>query len=138
MPSAGSSRADALPAELACHRAELRRQPRDTPLVAVQDAGDLLAEGLHPAVQCRAVHPADPHVDQDAAAADGNVRRRPLVVLVHAGRSGAAPRAPHRSVLGPRPHADHVARVLHILDDQGRQPRKHSSHKLCHVNHGRS
>jgi hypothetical protein len=45
------------------------------------------------------------------------------VILVHAGRFSAAPRAPHRPVLGPRPHADHLAPVLDILDDQGRQPR---------------
>jgi len=39
---------------------------------------------------------------------------------------------------GPRPHADHVSRVLDILDDQDRQTRRHSPHKVCHVNHDRS
>ena len=101
----------------------------------VQDARDLLAEGLHLAIQRRAAHPADPHPDQDPAAVDGDVRRRPLAVLVHAGRFGAAPRAGHCSVPGPRPHADHVTRVLDIIDDQGRQPGKHGPHKLRHVNH---
>ena len=43
---------------------------------------------------------------------------------MHAGRFGRAPRAGHRRVPGPRPHADHVPCVFDILDDQG-SLRKH-------------
>ena len=135
MPSAGSSRAEALPAEFAGHRADLGCQPRDAPLVTLQDAGDLLAEGLHPAAQDRAAHPPGPHLHDNAPPVDGNVGRRPLVIAVHAGRLRAAPghdTAPARVLA--RTH-DHVARVLDILDDQRRQPRKHSPHKLRHINH---
>ena len=135
MPSAGSSRAEARPANSRATALTWAVSRGGAPLVALQDARDLLAERLHLAVQGRAAHPADPHLHQDAAAVDGHVRRRPLVVPVHAGRFRAAARAGHRPVPGPRPDADHLARVLDILDDQRRQPGKHSPHKLCHVNH---
>ena len=135
MPSAGSSRAEARPANSRATALTCAGQPRGAPLVAVQDARDLLAEGLHLAARDRAAHPADPDLHQDAAAVGGHVRRRPLVIAVHAGGFRAAARAGHRPVPGPRPDADHLARVLDILDDQRRQPRKHSPHKLCHINH---
>ena len=134
MPSAGSSRAEARPANSG-DRADLRGQPRGAPLVTVQDARDLLPEGLNLAAGDRAAHPADPHLYQDPAAVGWHVRHRPLTVLVHAGRFRAAPWAGHRPVPGPRTDADHLACIPDILDDQCRQPREHSPHKLCQVNH---
>jgi hypothetical protein len=135
MPSAGSSRAEARPANFAGDRADLGGQPRGAPLVTVQDARDLLAERLPRAPRDRAAHPADPHLHQDSAAAGRHVRHRALPVLVHAGRFRAARWAGHRLVPGSRTDADHLTCVLNILDDQRRQPREHSPHKLCHVNH---
>ena len=135
MPSAGSSRAEARPANFAGDRADLGGQPRGAPLVTVQDARDLLAERLHGAARGRAAHPADPHTNQDAAAADRHVRRRPLVITVHPGSLRAAPRACHRPVPGPSPHGDHLAGVLNVINDQCRQPREHGPHKLRHINH---
>jgi hypothetical protein len=87
--------------------------------------------------RCRQ-HPADPHPDQYAAAAGWHIRRRPLVITVHQGGLRAAARAGHRHVPGSRPHADHLASVLGILDDQRRQPGKHHAHKLSHIIHDRS
>jgi len=75
---------------ITCHRADRGRQPRDTPLATLQDARDLLAEGLHLAAQSRAAHPAHPHPHHDAAAANGHVHRRPLVIAVHPGSLRAA------------------------------------------------
>ena len=95
---------------------------RVAPLVTLQDARDLLAEGLHLAAQSRAAHPAHPHTHHDPAAVNGHVRRRPLVIAVYPGSLRAAPRAGHRPIPGPRPHDDHLARVFDALDDQCRQP----------------
>jgi hypothetical protein len=120
-PSAGSNRAEARPANSRA-TADLGRQPRDAPLVTLQDARDLLAEGLHLAAQSRAAHPAHPHPHHDPAAVNGHVRRRPLVIAVHPGSLRAAPRAGHRLLPGPRPYDDHLARVFDVLDDQCRQP----------------
>ena len=60
---------------------------------------------------------------------------RPLVIPVHVRGFLTAARAGHR--LAPRPGPDHdrVASVLNILDDQGRQPREHSPHKLFGIDH---
>ena len=55
----------------------LGRQPRDAPLVTLQDARDLLAEGLHLAVQGWTAYPACRHLHQDTTAVDGDVLRRP-------------------------------------------------------------
>ena len=85
MPSAGSSRAEARPANSRATALTWRGQPRGAPLVTVQDARDLLAERLHRAARDRAAHPADPDLHHDAAAVDGHVRRRPLVIAVHPG-----------------------------------------------------
>ena len=90
-------------------------------MVALQDAGDLLAEGLHLAVQGRAAHPAGPHLHYDPAAVDGNVSRRPLVIPVDAAGLRPAARAGHRPAPGPGPHDDRLAGVLDIVDDQRRQ-----------------
>jgi len=121
MPRAGSSRAEARPANSG-DRADLRGQPRGAPLVTVQDAWDLLPEGLHPAARDRAAHPAGADFQHNASAVCGHVGRCPLVIAVHAAGLRPAARAGHRPAPGPRPHADHLARVLGILDDQRKQP----------------
>jgi hypothetical protein len=50
--------------------------------------------------------------------------KRVSVAALIATRPGAPGRAglSYRPAPGPRPHADHLARVLDILDDQRRQP----------------
>ena len=52
----------------------------------------------------------------------GNVRLRPVVVTVHAGRLGPAFRAGHGHVPRPGPRDDHVAAARDVLEDQRRQP----------------
>jgi hypothetical protein len=64
-------------------------------------------------------------------------RSRP-VIDVHPASLRPAARADHRAARSPRPHGDHVARVLDILDDQHRQTGKHSPRKPYRVNHDRS
>jgi hypothetical protein len=83
-------------------------------------------------------HPADSQLHQHAPTVDGDVPRRPLVVAVHPRRFSVAARTGNRPAPGPRPHADHLARILDIIDHQRGQPRKHDSHKPRHVSHGRS
>jgi hypothetical protein len=75
------------------------------------------------------------HLHQDTAAVNGHVGRRPLVIAVHAGGLHAAARASGRLVPGPRPQADRAAVILDILNNQSRQPREHSPHKIHRVNH---
>ena len=104
------------------HRAELGGQPRDAPLVTLQDARDLLAEGLHRAARDRAAQPAAPHLHQDAPPVDGDVGRRPLVIAVHPRCLRAAAGAGDSVTSGPGPDDDHISRVLDILNDQRRQP----------------
>ena len=138
MPSAGSRRDPARPANSRASGADLAGQPRDAPLVTVQDAGNLLAERLPRAARHRAAHPADLDLHQDTAAVDGNVGRSPLVIAVHPHGFLAAGRAGHGPVTGPGQDADRLALVLDILDDQRGQPREHSPYKLHRINRDRS
>src|SRR5512142_2401073 len=115
MPSADSRRDPARPAN-SRSGADLAGQPHDTPLVTVQDAGNLLAERLPRAARHRAAHPADLDLHQDTVAVDGNVGRRPLVIAVHPRGFPAARRAGHGPVTGPGPAAALLARVLNIVD----------------------
>jgi hypothetical protein len=105
------------------------------PPVALQHAGQLLAEGLAAAAR-RADQAADPHHHKYPACIDGDISHAPLVITVHARRLGPAARTGDRPVRGPRPHPDPLALVRHVLHDQRRQPRKHHAHKLVKITHG--
>jgi hypothetical protein len=65
-------------------------------LVTVQDARDLLPEGLHFAACDRAAHPAGPDIQHNAPAVGGHVGCCPLVIAVHADGLRPAGRAGHR------------------------------------------
>ena len=116
-------------------RADLAGQPRGAPLVSVQDARDLLANVCRGQPSTGQAHPADLYLHQDAAAVGGNVGGRPLVIAVHPRVFLTAGRARCRLVPGPRPDDDGATRIFDILDDQGRQPREHSSRKLSSIDH---
>ncbi len=109
-PSSVSTRAPARPANSRATAPACPVQPRGAPLIAVQDARDLLAEGLPRAAQDGTAYPADPH--QHPASVDGHVRHRPLVITMHTGSFLAAARARHRPARSPRPHADHPASMV--------------------------
>ena len=109
MPSVGSSRAPALPANSRA-AALTWLVSRVAPLVAVKDTGDLLTECLPRAARDRAAQPGEPHPDQHAAAVGRHVRRRPFVIPVHPGGQRAAARAGNRHVPNSGPREDHLAR----------------------------
>jgi hypothetical protein len=111
------------------------RHPGSPPLIALKGARDLLPERLHPAAKHRAPKPAQPGGHHHPPGVDRHVRRRPLVIPVHAPGPGPAAGAWHLPARARRPDPDHLARVLDILDDQRRQSREHSPHKLHRINH---
>lgn len=104
-------------------------------LVALHDAGDLFAERLPRAAEHRADQAPDPHRRHDPPSIHRHVRDHPPVEAMHPPRRLPAHRARHRIVPGPRRHPDNLALVRHALDDQGRQSRKHHTHKLIDIAH---
>lgn len=67
-------------AQLPCHLGNLPSQPYRAALMALQQSGNLLAEGLPSAAQDRAGQPSYAQVNDDLAAVDRHVRHRPAVI----------------------------------------------------------
>ncbi|GGT51157.1 hypothetical protein GCM10010207_59340 [Streptomyces atratus] len=103
--------------------------------MALQQSGNLLAEGLPPAARDRADQPPYAQVDDNLAAVDRHVRHRPAVVPVHLRRRSPALRTWHRHIQGAGRDRHRVTAVRHVLDDQHRQPRKHRDHKGVDIHH---
>jgi hypothetical protein len=99
-------------------------KPHRAALMALQQSGNLLAEGLPSAAQDRTDQPPYAQVDDDLAAVDRHVRHRPGVIPVHLRRQRPALGTRHRRI--PSASRDHhrVTTVPHVHDDQHRQPGK--------------
>jgi hypothetical protein len=116
-------------AQLPRHLGYLPGKPHRAALMALQQSGNLLAEGLPSAAQDRTDQPPYAQVDDYLAAIDWYVRHRPAVIPVHLRRQRPARRTRHRHI--PSASRDHhrVTTVRHVHDDQHRQPGKHRADK---------
>jgi hypothetical protein len=91
-------------------------------LKALNQPGDLLAEGLPPATQDRADQTPHPNTGHDLPTVHRHIRHRPDVIPVHFPRQDSAHRTGHRNIPGPGDDPDHSTVIRYILDDQRRKP----------------
>lgn len=122
-------------AQLPRHLGHLPGKPHSAALMTLQQARNLLAEGLPPAAQDRTDQPPYAQVDDHLAAVDRHVRHRPAVIPVHLRRQRPARGTRHRRI--PSASRDHhrVTTVRHVHDDQHRQPGKHRTDKGVDIHH---
>lgn len=121
--------------QLPHHRSDLGGQPDSSPLVPLQQPGELLPERPPVAPPVPAREPPHSHIQHHRPSIDGHISHGPLAPPMDMGGLDRALRAGHRHLPAAGPHPNQLALVRHIVDDQARQAREDYINKPVALDH---